>query len=175
MEISTALRLIEKGISKTDRPQVWADLGAGKGLFTNALANILNRGSIVYALDRDSAALRSIETIRSDVTIHKMKKDFIHDTLTLPLLDGIILANALHFVAQPKQLVRALKDNLKDDARIIVVEYDMSTASPWVPYPVSYLSLQKIAAGLEAKSLTKLGETPSIYNESMMYSALLKF
>jgi 2-polyprenyl-3-methyl-5-hydroxy-6-metoxy-1,4-benzoquinol methylase len=175
MEISTALRLIEKGIGKVNGPQAWADFGAGKGLFTHALSNVLNRGSIIYALDRDSAALRSIKATRSDVTIHKMKKDFIHDTLTLPLLDGIIIANALHFVAQPKQLLQALKDNLKGHARMIVVEYDMSMASPWVPYPVSYLSLQKLAAGLGTKSFTKLGQTPSVYNESMIYAALLKF
>jgi 2-polyprenyl-3-methyl-5-hydroxy-6-metoxy-1,4-benzoquinol methylase len=174
MEISTALRLIQKGITQTNTPQVWADLGAGKGLFTHALANLLNRGSVVYAVDRDSAALRSITTTRSEVTINKVNKDFIHDSLALPPLDGIIMANALHFVAHQRPLLRILKKNLKDAGRIILIEYDMSTASPWVPYPVSFLSLQAMLPDLGFTSATKLDEVPSVYNRANIYAALIK-
>lgn len=55
MKTTEAASLIRKGI---ERPGgVWADLGAGSGTFTYALAELLGATGTVYAVDRVGAAL----------------------------------------------------------------------------------------------------------------------
>src|SRR5260370_14756439 len=70
----------------------WADLGAGEGAFTLALADLLGPGSHITAVDKDGGALRSIghgiETRVADFT----------KGLDLHALDGVVMANSLHFV-----------------------------------------------------------------------------
>ena len=38
---------------------VWADIGAGEGAFTLALADLLGPGARIVAVDRDAGALRA--------------------------------------------------------------------------------------------------------------------
>ncbi len=58
MEQSDAVRLI--GAAVPAGAATWADLGAGSGTFTLALASLLGPGGIVYAVDRDTDALRKL-------------------------------------------------------------------------------------------------------------------
>ncbi|WP_339814654.1 class I SAM-dependent methyltransferase [uncultured Imperialibacter sp.] len=52
MELSTAIKLIENGVSNAGDAQSWLDLGAGNGLFTRALAAVLPSGSVVTAIEK---------------------------------------------------------------------------------------------------------------------------
>jgi ubiquinone/menaquinone biosynthesis C-methylase UbiE len=79
----------------------WADLGAGSGAFTLALRELVGSEAAVYAVDRDASRLeelgrawrqrhgelRNLQLLRADFT----------DKLDLPQLDGIVMANSLHF------------------------------------------------------------------------------
>jgi SAM-dependent methyltransferase len=170
MDLSVAIKLIEKGIDNNSY-QVWADLGAGNGLFTQALATILHDKSTLYAIDKDEQALAAFNKLSGTVTLHKIVGNFIDDPLPLPPLDGVLLANALHFVKHKINFAERLKKILKPAGRIILVEYDLETANQWVPYPISYLQLKSLSAAAGFTSVTRLAETPSRYSNHMLYAA----
>src|SRR3989475_12948095 len=89
--------LIEEGVG--ERGGRWADLGAGEGAFTLALADLLGPGAHITAVDKDAGALRQITSAprKSPTTIDIVVGDFTHQ-LPLTDLDGVVMANSLHFV-----------------------------------------------------------------------------
>jgi precorrin-6B methylase 2 len=78
----------------------WADLGSGTGAFTLALAGLLGPGTVIHAVDRDRGALSDLERAIGArfpaVTLRVVVGDFTR-ALDLPPLDGIVMANSLHF------------------------------------------------------------------------------
>src|SRR6478752_8360648 len=99
MEESIAIRLIEKGVNKSDGSN-WADLGAGAGTFTKALAALLGNGNTIYAIDQNGSALSEIKTKSKQASVVTMQKNFIEEKWNLPLLDGILMANSFHYVKE---------------------------------------------------------------------------
>lgn len=91
--------LIEAGIR--ERGGRWADLGAGEGNFTRALGEVLGPEARITAVDKDARALRSIggafETRVADFT----KPLDLHD------LDGVLMANSLHYVRDKQPVLEA--------------------------------------------------------------------
>jgi len=85
----------------------WADIGAGHGTFSRALARRLEVGSRIYAVDRDRAAIAALGRLAFDgIEVIPVSGDF---TRTLKLagvgvsqLSGMLFANALHVVANPQ-------------------------------------------------------------------------
>ena len=134
---------------------VWADLGSGRGAFTLALAELLGPGGTIYSLDLDPTALkdqsRLMEKSFPQVQTHYLAADF-RDRLDLPPLDGLLMANSLHFIRRKEAVLKRLLGHLKAGGRFVLVEYNTDRATPWVPYPVSYPSWEKLAdqAGLSA-------------------------
>lgn len=136
---------------------VWADLGAGEGVFTRALARLLGPGAHIYAVDRDPSALRTLSR-RGDLVpeqaggtaarITTLLADFTRPQsmpqIAESALDGALLANALHFVADPALFLTGLGRCIRRGGRLIVVEYDDRPSSRWVPYPVSRERLRAI-------------------------------
>src|SRR5688572_7114819 len=112
MELSVAVSLIEKGIDKSSAAQKWADLGAGKGLFTYALASILPQQSSVVAIDKLPETLAGIVSRVTGVTISSLTKDFIEEDLGSQMFDGILMANSLHFVNDKPGFMQKLLKNL---------------------------------------------------------------
>jgi SAM-dependent methyltransferase len=113
---------------------VWADLGAGTGVFSRALASLLGPTGRVYAVDRDPA-VRRLARYDGLVALHA---DFTTE-LELPPLDGALLANSLHFVPVEEQarVVRRIAQLVRPGGRLVVVEYEGRAPSRWVPFPVS--------------------------------------
>ncbi|MBT1697180.1 methyltransferase [Fulvivirgaceae bacterium PWU4] len=173
MKLEVAIRLIEKGIHHTTGPQHWADFGAGNGLFTRALATRLPSGSSLHAIDKDATALKAIDLGSAPVTLNKLRTDFINEEPDPGPLDGILIANALHYVPHTLAFLTYLKKILKPSGRIILIEYDRDTGNQWVPFPVSYAALQLLAPQAGFKAVTKMGEEPSVYSQVNIYSALL--
>lgn len=142
------VNLLRGGVSASGG--VWADIGAGTGSFTLALAELLGPGGEISSVDKDRAALREQERAMParfpQTTVHFLPADFTQP-LPLPLLDGMVLANALHFQPYKTQgrVIQLLKSYLHPGGRLILVEYNVDQGNMWVPYPLSYQSWEKLA------------------------------
>jgi SAM-dependent methyltransferase len=149
----------------TTRGGSWADLGAGEGAFTLALADLLGPGAHIIAVDKDARALRAIghgvETRVADFT----KPLDLHD------LDGVVMANSLHFVRNKRPVLEAVGSMLKPGAPLIVVEYSTDRGNPWVPHPFSFETWKKLSAEAGLVGTAQLATVPSRYFGSM-YSAV---
>lgn len=147
-------------------PQSWADLGSGSGLFTRALLAQLPPGSTVYAIDRDEVAppAPGIISRQADFTTHNWQT---------PLLHGILMANSLHFVRDHKTFLHRAADTLLPAARFLFVEYDTNTPNPWVPYPLSFKTLQQLFRSIQLGEAQLLHTMPSRFGGAQLYSALV--
>ena len=172
MEHAVAISLIEKGVNKSSSA-FWADLGAGSGVFTKALAVLLGSGNTIYAIDQSEAALDLIDENARVANIIKLNKNFIDDELGQTLLDGILMANSLHYVKAKDEFVVKLKEMIKPNGRLLLVEYDSVISNPWVPYPIDFASLTKLMKAAGFSSVEKLAEQPSQFRQGNIYSALM--
>ena len=154
----------------------WADLGAGWGAFTLALADLLGPQAHIYAVDRDRQALQDLEfALRSrfpQTQLELQNTDFTRP-LDLPLLDGIVMANALHFIAdaQKPALLRRFAALLKPGGQLILVEYDVDRGNIWVPHPLSFTTWRKLAPTAGYTQPSRLGRVPSRFLQAI-YSAV---
>jgi SAM-dependent methyltransferase len=151
-------------------------MGAGDGAFTLALADLLGPGATIHTIDRDGAALArgTAEVARRfpGVIIRPQATDFTHP-LDLPPLDGLVMANALHFVRDGDKaaLVRRLATYLKPGSRFLLVEYNVDRGNVWVPHPLSYDTWAALAARAGLSDVTLIGRRPSRFL-SEIYSAV---
>ena len=91
--------------------------------------------------------------------------------LDLPPLDGIVMANALHYQRDKQALVRSLKGYLQPDGRFVLVEYNVDQGNPWVPYPLSFETWRRMAVDARFDEPRRLGRVPSLFLGAI-YSAL---
>jgi ubiquinone/menaquinone biosynthesis C-methylase UbiE len=119
----------------------WLELGAGEGAFTLALADLLGNGGHIVALDRDRWPL----TVLTDAAaarfpgtpIHTVTADFTRQLPAGPF-DGVLAANSLHFVADPRPVLDVIRTILSPHGRLVLVEYDADRGNPYVPHPISF-------------------------------------
>jgi SAM-dependent methyltransferase len=164
------VRLLQHGISG----KTWADFGSGTGAFTLALADLIQPGGEIYSVDQNRAALRQQQqAMRARfplVTVHYRVADFTRP-LDLPPLDGIVMANALHFIRDKLPVLRLIKSYLVPGGRLILVEYDTDRGNRWVPYPLSFSTWEPLAARAGFARTTRLATQPSSFL-GRFYSAL---
>ena len=163
-----ALSFLEKGIKA--ETGVWFDLGAGNGTFSKALAAILPVGSSIYAIDKDDIVLK-ITNPNPANEIKTMQADF-DNIPELPNLDGILMANALHYVKNPIPFLQKLLKTLRPNGAFVLIEYDVEKGNPWVPFPISFQKWKDISsvAGLSAPEI--FNERISRYGQGRMYGAI---
>lgn len=172
MQLREAIELIQHPALSTPAPATWADLGCGTGLFTHALAHLLAPGSTIHAIDQDAAALKQVPS-HTGIVIEKQTADFTRASLSFPPLDGILMANSLHYVKDKQAFLQRITASLRAKGHLLIVEYDTDRGNSWVPYPLSFHSLEQLCALMDYAMVGKLGEHPSIYNRSHIYSALI--
>jgi ubiquinone/menaquinone biosynthesis C-methylase UbiE len=174
VEHNEAIGLISAAVTKD--AGTWADLGAGAGTFTRALASLLGANATVYAVDRDARALRQIAESHVDgrAQIRTMTGDFT-GRLELPPLDGVVIANALHYVpyADQARVLGQVAQLTAEAAPIVVVEYERRNANPWVPYPITIAHLGDIAREAGLGMPTPLANRPSRFSGTI-YSAIVR-
>ena len=144
----------------------WLELGAGRGAFTLALADLLGSGGEIDALDRDAGDLRALAqelAARFPATrLRTIAADF-EGPVDLPggPCDGLLAANALHFAPDPGAVLERVLPLLRPGARVIVVEYDADSGNPWVPHPFSYRRWEEMAAAAGLRDTRLIGRVPS--------------
>jgi ubiquinone/menaquinone biosynthesis C-methylase UbiE len=151
---------------------VWADLGAGSGAFTFALADLLGPAARIHAVDRSAASLRALEG-QADGRypgIVCMAGDFTQE-LPLPPLDGVLAANCFHFHADACRILEHAAAWLKPGGTLIVVEYDVVRANPWVPHPLPWDRLTAAAECAGLRETRFLGSVASTYHRRMYAGA----
>ena len=157
------VRLIDAGIAEPGG--VWADFGAGQGNFTRALRDLVGTEATLYAIDRDAQALRS------NRDAHIVCADFT-EPIDLPLLDGILMANALHWVRQQEAALSLLARYLRPGGRLLLVEYDVRWPRSYIPFPVSYERFQTLAQAVGLGPAQRIGRRKSPSTGVAMYAAL---
>jgi SAM-dependent methyltransferase len=174
--------LLRDGVARPDpdagRPAAWADIGAGEGAFTLALADLLGPGATIVAVDRDRGALRENDrrmAERFPATALLTEVADLTGPLELPTLDGLVAANSLHFVARDRQagVIRDLAAHLRPGGTFVVVEYDADRGNPWVPNPFSAASWDGLAAAAGLVDARTIGRVPSRFLGAI-YSAVAR-
>jgi SAM-dependent methyltransferase len=148
---------------------VWAEFGAGRGMFTQALAAILDKDATVFAIDRDPGAVRALRVLPKPVIA--VTGDFRDldaiEQLRGVRLDGALFANALHFVGDADIVLSHALDFVRPGGRIVVIEYDSDRPNRWVPHPIPAERLTAIArsAGLTTPEI--VARRASAYHGAM--------
>ena len=168
VKISEAIAFIHTPLIEWARPQSWCDLGCGSGTFTTALAQLLAPGSMIHAVDLDPRALEDVPDRCGGVEIRKTLGDIGSPSLRLPPVDGILMANTLHFIQEQHALMRRL---LSVTDSFLIVEYERSRPNRWGPYPVGFERLRQLFTEAGVERVEKLAIRPSLFGGTM-YSAL---
>jgi ubiquinone/menaquinone biosynthesis C-methylase UbiE len=176
MEIDEAVELLADAVPAT-AGGTWMDVGAGDGTFTLALARILGPDAHIFAVDRDKRALRELEQRaardRHRPGITTVAADFTR-SFELPdarPLDGMLFANSLHYVRNPRVVLARLVEWLGPRGRVVFIEYDRRPANPWVPYPIDADQLPALCESVGLTDPVKTATRPSDYGGEL-YVAL---
>ncbi|MGH9259676.1 MAG: hypothetical protein ACRD08_07240, partial [Acidimicrobiales bacterium] len=86
-------------------------------------------------------------------------------------LDGILLANALHFVRNPDVVLARLAARVRPDGRVVVVEYDGRPANRWVPHPIPMAGLPALAGAAGLANPTITATRPSAFGGILYVAA----
>ena len=162
--IHKAITLLQLGIPGAGG--VWADIGCGDGIFTSALHSLIRPDDEIYAVDQDQYALdalvRNFAASYPDALLHPVCADFTRG-LGLPRLDGLVMANSLHFVTDKAPVLTRLTRLLKPGGRLIVVEYNTGRGNPAVPYPLDEAGFLKLAADVGLRDVRITARIPSSF------------
>lgn len=186
----------------------WADLGAGSGAFTLALRELVGAAAALYAVDKDRGALGELERAHTArfgnaQNLYILPADFTR-ALELPLLDGVVMANSLHYYKNPKRdanergrtrtlkrssprppraarsassledkagILRYVRSFLRPRGTLLLVEYNVDSGNPWVPYPISFETFCALAPRAGFSEPRLLGRVPSRFLREI-YSAV---
>ena len=166
------VRLLREGVLGGGRS--WADLGSGEGAFTLALADLLGPTGSIHTVDRDRGALqvqaRALRDAFPSVSVTPLVADFTMP-LELPPLDGVVMANSLHFEHDKLAVLRLVGGYLRTAGRLVIVEYDSDHGNPWVPFPLSFDSWATLAAEAGFRETRRLASVRSRFLGSI-YSAV---
>ncbi len=132
---------------------VVADIGAGVGYMSLRMARRVGPTGRVYANDlqpemlaklRENAArakLENVVTVLGDVTDPKLPAN---------MMDLVLLVDVYHEFAQPQQMLRKIRETLKPDGRLVLLEY--RAEDPNVPIlPEHKMTVAQVKAELEAE------------------------
>lgn len=177
MRVSEAADLIRPAVPAPGG--VWADFGAGTGVFTRALARLVGSSGEVLAIDRDADALAELRRAADPgpgALVVPVRGDFQALSSIAALngmrLDGALFANSLHFAVDPGAALRPVAGMLRDGGGIVVVEYRGRPASPWVPFPLPPERLASLAQGAGLRPPRWVGERPSRFGGTLYCARL---
>ena len=139
---------------KLKSTDVVADIGAGTGYFTFRMAHEVPEGK-VYAVDVQPEML---DKIRARIKTGKIRNvEPVHGSIASPRLpsntvDVMLLVDAYHEFALPKEMGAAMVWSLKPGGRLVILEY--RGEDPSVPIkPIHKMTVAQVRKELEAAGL----------------------
>jgi ubiquinone/menaquinone biosynthesis C-methylase UbiE len=153
----------------------WADLGSGSGAFTFAIRELIGPIACIYAVDKDRHSLNELEEDYRDYfgnsqNLHLIFSDFTR-SLNLPPLDGIVMANSLHYFKDKEKILHHVHSFLKRNGALLLVEYNVDSGNPWVPYPLTFETYRALAPRADFSEPRLLAKVPSRFLREF-YSAV---
>ncbi|MGA8762557.1 MAG: class I SAM-dependent methyltransferase [Candidatus Sulfotelmatobacter sp.] len=102
-----------------------ADIGAGSGWFTMLAARRVGAAGVVYAVDINPEAIRTIDDRAKKEELHNVKTVLsTPDDPALPdgAVDAVLMLKTYHEIAQPVTLLRKLRSSLRAGAKVGVID-----------------------------------------------------
>lgn len=153
----------------------WADLGSGNGAFTLALRELVGLDATIYAVDKDRSALRVLEDAHQSRFSINRNLILLNQDLSrlsdVPPLDGVVMANSLHFFKDKEKVLRHVHGLLKPNGVILLVEYNVDSGNLWVPHPFSFETYRSLAPRAGFSEPRLLAKVPSRFLKEI-YSAV---
>ena len=132
---------------------VVADVGAGTGYFTLRISRVVRQGT-VYAVDIQSAMLAILEQRKKQlkaenvITVQGTETD---PRLPAQTVDVVLLVDAYHEFAYPREMMENIIKSLKPGGRVIQIEYRGEDSS------VPIKSLHKMTVAQARKEMEAVG------------------
>ena len=160
------------------RSGVWADLGSGTGAFTLALAELLGPDGLIVSVDQDAGAIQhqqhQLEARFPRTMVQSITADFRQEIATMPELDGLVMANSLHFHKDKQRIVEHVCLWLKPGGTFVLIEYNTDSGNHWVPHPLSFETWQILARRCGLSATQKIGGRPSHFLNEIYTASSLK-
>lgn len=169
MELYDAVELIKPALPTAKAHQIWADLGCGEGLFTHAVATLLGQGSTIHAVDKSSQKIAA-SVNNNAIAFHQL--DFSEDVLPFSALDGMLMANSLHFIKDKRNLLSRLRKHLRPRGELLIIEYELDKGNHWIPHPIPYIALEALLTETGYTDIRRVGERESMYGGRKMYACI---
>ena len=122
---SDAARLVTA--LKLDAGQTVADIGAGRGQLTVALAREVGPSGRIYATELDSARLRDIRQAADSAGLENVSIIEAHATRTnLPerCCDALVLRRVYHHFDNPQVMNASMRQSLKPGGLLAVIDFE---------------------------------------------------
>ncbi len=113
---------------------VVADIGAGVGYYTLRMAKKVAPGGKVYASDIQPEMLTLLRQRLEETKLDNVELVLASETdpkLPVNAIDLAIMVDVYHELAQPQRMLRKLRQTLKDDGRLVLLEFRKE--DPYVP------------------------------------------
>ena len=126
---SDAARLVTA--LKLDAGQTVADIGAGRGQLTVALAREVGPSGRIYATELDSARLRDIRQAADSAGLENVSIIEAHATRTnLPerCCDALVLRRVYHHFDNPQVMNASMRQSLKPGGLLAVIDFEPDSA-----------------------------------------------
>ncbi len=156
----------------------WADFGAGSGAFTLALRELVGLSAEIYAVDKDRGGLDALERSHRSMfgtsqNLSLIRADFT-GSLFLPPLDGIVMANSLHFFKDKEKVLKHVRSFMKLNGVLLLVEYNVNSGNPWVPHPLTFETYRDLAPRVGFSEPRLLATHPSRFLKEFYSAAAYK-
>lgn len=128
----------------------WADLGAGTGAFTLALRELIGAAAEIFAVDKNQGSLKQLAQefqgrFGDSPGLHLLRFDLGTGKPELPSLDGVVMANSLHYFKDKHKVLVQVRELIKPTGLLLLVEYSVDRGNVWVPYPLSFGTYRTLA------------------------------
>jgi SAM-dependent methyltransferase len=132
---------------------VVADVGAGTGYMSLKMARRVGPSGKVYSEDVQPEMLRRLRQNAADAKLNNIQTVLGGEAdpkLPPDALDLILLVDVYHEFSQPQKMLRKMRESLKSDGRLVLLEYRKE--DPSIPIrPDHKMSVQEVKLEVEAE------------------------